>query len=412
MIKTLLSELREGLIIALEAIRANKVRTVLTTLGIVIGVTSVVTMSTAIRGIDASFQNGISALGADVIYLDKWAWFSNEPFWKQRNRREITMSEYEQFAAQVKLPVALAPSSDVNAAIKYKDLSVEGVFVMGSTAEYLKTTNFTFSEGRFFSETESRGGRFVVVLGFELSKNLFPTGSAVGKTVKIKGIEFRVVGVLSEQGSFVLGPFNPDKRAYIPLRAMASKMVNLAERGIVIQIRAQNTSMVEDTKEEAIGVMRKVRGLKYYEEDNFAVNQQDGLMSNINDTIGVIQIAGLFITSLSLFVGAIGIMNIMFVSVKERTREIGVRKAIGAKRRTILIQFLLESSVICLIGGFIGLLLSILLSMLIQQFIPTAIQPDMVFLAIFISLATGVIAGFAPAYSASKMDPVDALRYE
>ena len=412
MIKTLLSELREGLIIALEAIRANKVRTVLTTLGIVIGVTSVVTMSTAIRGIDASFQNGISALGADVIYLDKWAWFSNEPFWKQRNRREITMSEYEQFAAQVKLPVALAPSSDVNAAIKYKDLSVEGVFIMGSTAEYLKTTNFTFSEGRFFSETESRGGRFVVVLGFELSKNLFPTGSAVGKTVKIKGIEFRVVGVLSEQGSFVLGPFNPDKRAYIPLRAMASKMVNLAERGIVIQIRAQNTTMVEDTKEEAIGVMRKVRGLKYYEEDNFAVNQQDGLMSNINDTIGVIQIAGLFITSLSLFVGAIGIMNIMFVSVKERTREIGVRKAIGAKRRTILIQFLLESSVICLIGGFIGLLLSILLSMLIQQFIPTAIQPDMVFLAIFISLATGVIAGFAPAYSASKMDPVDALRYE
>jgi len=231
-------------------------------------------------------------------------------------------------------------------------------------------------EGRFFSETESKGGRFVVVLGYELAKNLFPTGSAIGKTVKIKGIEFRVVGVLSEQGSFVLGPFNPDKRAYIPLRAMASKMVNIAERGIVIQIRAQNTTMVEDTKEEAIGVMRKVRGLKYNEENNFAINQQDGLMSNINDTVGVIQIAGLFITSLSLFVGAIGIMNIMFVSVKERTREIGVRKAIGAKRRTILMQFLLESSVICLIGGLIGLLLSILLRMVIQQFIPAAIQPD------------------------------------
>jgi putative ABC transport system permease protein len=158
--------------------------------------------------------------------------------------------------------------------------------------------------------------------------------------------------------------------------------------------------------------MRKVRGLTPGEENDFSINQQEGLMENYNSVVGVIQVAGLFITGLSLFVGAIGIMNIMFVSVKERTKEIGIRKAIGAKKRAILGQFLLESSTICLMGGFVGLLFAVLLSMMINQFIPTSVQFDAVLIAIFVSLVTGVIAGFAPAYTAAKMDPVEALRYE
>ena len=170
--------------------------------------------------------------------------------------------------------------------------------------------------------------------------------------------------------------------------------------------------MVEAVKEEAIGIMRRVRGLSYDERDDFSINQQEGLLSNINQTIGVIQIAGIFITGLSLFVGAIGIMNIMFVSVKERTREIGIRKAIGAKKRTILGQFISESAVICLIGGMLGLGIAIVTSLAVNQFLPTSIQIDAVILAIVISLLTGVLSGFAPAFTASKLDPVDSLRYE
>ncbi len=158
--------------------------------------------------------------------------------------------------------------------------------------------------------------------------------------------------------------------------------------------------------------MRKIRGLSYDEPNDFSINQQEGLQEQYNSVVGVIQIAGLFITGLSLFVGAIGIMNIMFVSVKERTREIGLRKAIGAKRRTIMAQFLLESSVICLLGGLIGLIAAVLLSLMLNQFFPTAIQYDVVIIAILISLLTGIVSGLAPAYTAAKMDPVDALRYE
>ena len=369
-------------------------------------------MSTAIKGIDNSFQDGISSLGSDVIYIDKFAWFTNVEWWRIRNRRNIEMADFEKFKQMAQMPLVVAPVMNTFQTVKFGEKRVETINVNGSNADYVRTTNFTFDQGRFYSEVESNASRQVAVIGSEIATKLFPRGDALDKTIKIGAANFKVVGVLAEQGSFLLGPWNPDNQVFIPIGAIYKNFIARSRGSVTINIRAPNPALLEETKAEAIGVMRKIRGLAYDQEDDFSVNQQEGLTDSYDSIVGVIQIAGLFITGLSLFVGAIGIMNIMFVSVRERTKEIGLRKAIGAKRRTILSQFLLESSVICLFGGLAGLLAAVLLSMLINQFIPTSIQIDAVIIAIGVSLITGIVSGLAPAYTAAKMDPVEALRYE
>ncbi len=411
--KNYLFEIKEGLLISLRAIRANKIRSVLTTLGIVIGVTSVVLMSTAIKGIDNSFQGGVSSLGSDVIYIDKWEWFNNDiPWWELRNRKNLDMDEYREFKKIAKIPIAVAPTIWTNQTVKYRETSVEYILIEGTTNEFIRTTNLAFEDGRFFNELESNGSRNVAVIGHEIAKKLFPNGGGVDREIKIKGVKFKVIGILEEQGSWVMGDYNPDNIVYIPIGTIYKYFQRESFRSITIVARAPNSLSVDLMKEEAIGIMRRVRGLKYNEENDFSINQQEGLLENINQTVGVIQIAGIFITGLSLFVGAIGIMNIMFVSVKERTREIGIRKAIGAKRSAILGQFISEAAIICLIGGMIGLALASVLSLALNQFLPTSIQVDVIILAIGISIITGILSGFAPAYTAAKIDPVDALRYE
>jgi putative ABC transport system permease protein len=406
-----LFEWKEGLLISLAAIRANKARSLLTMLGIVIGICSVALMATAINGIDKAFVEGISSLGADNLNIDKYAWFSNEDFFLMRNRKNITLDQYERFAKLAKLPLAVAPTMLTVHKVLYGDNYIEGTLMTGTTDGYVRTTNFNFRRGRFFSSLESSGARNVAVLGSEVAAHLFERQDPLANEVKIDGIPFRVVGVLEKQGSNLLGNFNPDNQVYIPIGTVF-KYFRRNRDTVTIVVRARNTEMLAAPREEAIGLMRRVRGLMYDEKDDFSINEQEGLTANYNQVVGVIKIVGLFITGLSLLVGAIGIMNIMFVSVKERTREIGIRKAIGAKRRTIMGQFLTEAATICLMGGLIGLLLAVALSMVINKFLPTSVQMNTVLLAIFISLLTGIVSGLAPAWTAAKMDPVEALRYE
>jgi len=335
--KDFLFEVKEGLLISLKAIRANKVRSVLTTLGIIIGVFAVVLMSTAIKGINVSFQEGVASLGSDNLYIDKWEWFNNDtPWWELRNRKNITLDDYEKFQKLVKLPKAVAPTISTNKTVRYKDRSANFINIQGSTDDFISTTNLDFEEGRFFTEIESNGSRNVLIIGSEINDILFPDGNGLNKIVKIGGKKYKVIGVLTKQGSHVLGNWNPDKQVYTTIGSLFKNFVNSTRNSITINVRAENSLQMEDVKEEAIGAMRRVRGLSYKEENDFSINQQEGLLGQINSTMSVIETGGLAITGLALFVGAIGIMNIMFVSVKERTREIGIRKAIGAKKRTIL----------------------------------------------------------------------------
>ncbi len=406
----LFSEIKENIVISYKAITSNKLRSFLATLGIVIGITSVTLMQTAIEGINRAFEKSIAAVGADVLYVQKFEWFGKEDWSFYRNRKDITMIQYDYLKKNAQSAAVTCPSVGGSRTLKFKDFVLENVFVLGTTFEYQETFGLNLEEGRFFTEKESDGGYPVCVIGTDIMKSFFDNTDPVGKTIKIGSYSFRVIGVVEKQGS-LLGLFSLDNRVIIPI----DRFFRLfgGKRGLSINIKAGDINNMDETKEEVISIMRKARKVPYGERDDFGVNQQEAFKTTFESLTSLIKIIGTLITSLSLIVGSVGIANIMFVSVKERTKEIGIRKAIGAKRRTILLQFLIESCSICLLGGVIGILISFPISLIINAFVlPTAMPLWVIILALFVSLVFGVLAGFFPAYNAAKMDPVDSLRYE
>jgi putative ABC transport system permease protein len=367
-------------------------------------------MQTAIEGINRAFESSIAAIGADVLYVQKFEWFGKEDFEVYRNRKDLTLQHYEFLNKYIQTASSVSPSAGTARTVQYGNLSLESVFVIGSTAEYQKTMGLNVDEGRFFTSKESEGGYPVCLIGTDVKNGFFNNMNPIGKIIKVGTYSFRVIGVIEKQGS-MLGLFSLDNRVIIPI----TKFYKLfgTKRSITINIKANDINNLEETKEEVRSIMRKARKIPIGGRDDFGVNEQAAFKDTYNQLTALIKVIGLLITGLSLIVGSVGIANIMFVSVKERTKEIGIRKAIGARRRTILIQFLIESVVICLGGGMIGLMISFPISLIINAFVlPTSMPLWVVVLGLFISLFFGVLSGFFPAYNAAKLDPVESLRYE
>ena len=404
-----LSELREGLLIAWDSLRANKLRSALTTLGIVIGIVTVTLMGTALAGLNAAFLNSISAIGTDVLYVSPWQWFSDEPWWKRRNRRLIYLADARALVRELTFARATAIEEGRRLPVRHGDRIATGVTIYGTTEGGAEVGGLVVKAGRFLSAAEVEGGRPVCVLGADLAENFFPYGSALGKRVVVAGQNLEVIGVLEKRGKF-LGMESLDNQLLLPITKFASDFG--FRPGVFVRVKVRDLKQLDEAREEIRGIMRKIRRLAPGAPDDFAINEQAGFIQTFERMNKVLAGAGLFITSLSLFVGGIGIMNIMFVTVAERTREIGIRKAIGAKRRTILTQFLIEAAMICLLGGLIGLALAYPVTLVMDRFMPATLSAALVGMALLVSVATGVIAGFLPAWRAARMNPVDALRAE
>jgi putative ABC transport system permease protein len=332
-----------------------------------------------------------------------------DDWWLIRNRRKMEVEYASRIERTATMVDAVAPAVGTRRRVSYGNASMEDGFLTGTTDQYINASGVTLQDGRFFTAEESDGARPVCVVGANVVETLYPTEDPIGKVIRVGGHPFTIIGTVEKQGG-LFGTFTADNRVFLPLKAFESRFGG--RRDVTIQVRVADLTKMEDAKLELEGIMRKIRNLPPGKPNDFNINQQEILTQTFSGISLVIASVGLFITGLSLFVGGIGIMNIMFVSVTERTREIGIRKAIGARRRTILLQFLVEAAALCLIGGLVGLMISYPLSLIIDQFLPTAMPLSVVFVSLAISLAVGVVSGFMPAFRASRMDPVEALRYE
>jgi putative ABC transport system permease protein len=409
---------KESFTIAWNAISANRFRAFLTMLGISIGIFAITLIGTMVYSLESAITRNLSALGNTVMYIHHWPWKDNSSDWYRfMNRPKVSYRDFEYLQANIPGTLIAYEMTRGGQKVKVGKNSLENVTLKGVTWDYQSINDFQFQQGRYFTPIESSAGRLVCLLGFNVAKELFSGSNPVGQYVLFAGQKIQVVGVVEKQGSGIFGD-SFDDRMVVPYPLMARIFNEQSRAGDrLITVKANSYEEVPRLEDEVRGWIRAARGLKPSMEDNFAINKQEMLMTQLDSIFSSLRIGGVFISILSILVGGFGIANIMFVSVKERTHEIGIQKSLGATREFILLQFLQESVLLCIAGGIIGIILLFIMSGL-GQFIINKIEFDFKILiswtdliyGIILSVAIGIISGFSPSWIAAKMDPVEAMR--
>ncbi|HEX5553868.1 MAG TPA: ABC transporter permease [Chitinophagaceae bacterium] len=406
-----------SLLMALKELRVNKTRTFLSLLGITIGIFCIVAVFTLTKSLEMNVRSEMASLGSNVIYVQRWPWGNagGNDWWKYIQRPNANYNEFQGLKQRVHNADAFAYVYELNGqTITHGDDYMQDVTMMAVTSGFDKIQKVDMADGRFFTPMESSSNGMMIILGANIWQGLYGSAQqAVGGQVEFAGKRFTIIGVLDTYGQNLIGSFDYDNSVLVPYSA-ARSIVNDRSRRVqpFIMVKAAPNVSVPELKDELRGSMRAIRRLKPTEDDNFALNELSMMANDTEKLFGSINMGGLMIGIFALIVGAFGIANIMFVTVKERTNIIGLKKAIGAKRNVIMQEFLIESVILCMIGGVLGMLCVFFVTKMIASlvFFKIYMTTGIVLFGLIASIITGVVAGFIPAYSASKLDPVVAIR--
>jgi len=404
----------ESLSFAFNSLRANKLRTFLSLLGITIGIFAIISVFTVLDSLEMAIRDSLSELGDNVVFIEKWPWSPPEgeteyPWWRYLNRPVPTMDEAEELAYKSRLTASSGFYYTFTATVQSGSDNMDNVPVVASTYGIYDVWNLDINRGRYFTEGEMRSGAPVVVIGADIADRLFVDLNPVGRDIKIRGHKFRVIGVFEKKGQFGT---SMDKNIQIcAVKAFSIVDARHGESGQAICMKSKPRVDEDQYVAELEGIMRNIRRLKPLEENDFALNKTSILTNQITAIFGVFTLAGGIIGGFSILVGGFGIANIMFVSVKERTKIIGIQKSLGAKRYFILLQFIFEAIVLSVIGGIVGLLLIYIGSLIVSYAANFEIVLTLgnIIKGLLISSGIGFLAGFMPARSAAKLDPVIAI---